>query len=337
MSGEEQEKKHRFMVRAISLWILASIFLARFSLGQDKKERSPVLSSLSFQLSGYTQFLYAYWDKGIDSFSIRRARLSLTGEVVKKIRFKLQTELVKSPVLLEAQVDFLFNPMLSLRIGQYYVPFSLENTTSDSELDTLDRSQVVEKLAPSRDRGSSGRDIGAMLFGKFSIVEYMAGVFNGSGINKADTNKQKDISARVILHPVEFLSVGGSLYNGRYSPTEGTPPVTRDRAGLEATLSLGAFSLKSEYISGKDDQTSRSGWYIQGAYFFLPKKLQAVVKWDTYDADKDISSDRSDVLTLGLSWFLSEKTKLVVNYDVDRKEGEGTTNSAVFVQFQVGF
>lgn len=337
MSGKEQEKKHKFRVRAIGLWILASIFLARFSLGQDKNEQSPVLSSLKFQLSGYTQFLYAYWDKGVDSFSIRRARLSLTGEVVKKIRFKLQAELVKSPVLLEAQVDFQFDPKLSLRIGQYYVPFSLENTTSDSELDTLDRSRVVEKLAPSRDIGSSGRDIGAMIYGKFSIVEYMAGVFNGSGINKPDSNKHKDISARVVLRPLEFLSFGGSIYNGRYSRTEGTPDVTRDRAGLEATLSLGEFSLKSEYISGKDDQTSKSGWYVQGAYFFLPKKLQGVVKWDTYDADKDISSDRSDTLILGLNWFFSEKTKLVVNYDVYRKEGEGTINSAVFVQFQVGF
>lgn len=337
MSNREREKKHRFWAGTISLWILAAIFLARFSSGQDEKEPSPVLSSLSFQLSGYTQFQYAYWDKGVDSFAIKRARLSLSGDVVKKMRFKLQVEMVKSPVLLEAMVDFQFNSVWSLRIGQYYVPFSLENTTSDSEMDTINRSRVVDNLAPSRDIGSSGRDIGAMLFGKFSVVEYMAGVFNGSGINKADTNEQKDIGARVILRPAEFLSVGGSLYNGRHSPAEGTPPVTRDRVGLEAALNLGAFSLKSEYISGEDGQTFRSGWYAQGTYFILPEKVQAAIKWDTYDADKDMPSDRSDVFAFGINWFFSARTKLMINYSLYRKEGEGTTNSAIFVQFQAGF
>jgi phosphate-selective porin len=337
MPEQAKEKKMQSKNQIAVLLILGLIFCAGLAVGQEKKDQPSVTSSRSFQLSGYTQFLYAYWNEGVDSFSIRRARLSLTGEVVKKIRFKLQTEMVKSPVLLEAMLDFQFNPKLALRIGQYYVPFSLENTTSDSELDTLNRSQVVDKLAPSRDIGSSGRDIGVMLFGKFSIFEYQGGVFNGSGINKLDTNKHKDISARVVLHPVEFLSFGGSVYNGRYNETEGAPEVTRNRAGLEATLSLGEFSLKSEYISGKDDQVSKSGWYIQGAYYVLPEKLQAVVKWDTYDADKDVSSNRTDLLTLGLNWFFSEKTRLVANYAVYGKEGEGTVNSAVFVQFQVGF
>jgi phosphate-selective porin len=176
-----------------------------------------------------------------------------------------------------------------------------------------------------------------MVLGKFSIVEYMAGVFNGAGINKLDTNKEKDLSARLVLHPTKNLAVGGSIYNGRDSATEGVPPVTRDRAGIEALLTVGRFSLKSEYISGKDDQVSKSGWYIQGLFNVIPKKLQAVARWDTYDKDRDVSLNRSDTLTLGGTWFLSEKTKFMVNYALYRKEGEGTTNQALLVQFQAGF
>ena len=294
-------------------------------------------SSLAFRLSGYTQFLYTNWDKGTDSFSIPRARLTLSGELLKNIRFKIQIDGVKSPALIDANVDFLFNPAYGLRIGQYYVPMSLENNTSDADMDTILRSLVVNALAPSRDIGSQGRDIGAMFMGRYSIAEYYFGIFNGAGINKLDTNKAKDLGGRLILHPMEALSVGGSFYQGRHNPVQNGPDLTRDRLGLEAAWLPGKFSLKSEFISAKDDQTSKSGWYLQGGYFMLPKKLQAIFKWDTYDKDLDATADRADLLTLGVNWFLKDRTKLVVNYNLYRKEGEGTTNQSISVQFQAAF
>jgi phosphate-selective porin len=327
-------KQHVF---GIGVFILAGIVLSGAAAGQDKKEPPPVTSTRSFRLSGYTQFLYNYWDKGVDSFSIPRARLTLSGELLKNVRFRIQIDGVKSPALIDANVDFLFNPAYGLRIGQYYVPMSLENNTSDAEMDTILRSQVVNALAPSRDIGSQGRDIGAMFMGRYSIAEYYLGVFNGSGINKLDTNKAKDLGARLILHPIESLAVGGSFYNGRNNPVQNGPDVTRDRFGLEASWMMDKFSLKGEFISAKDDLTSKSGWYLQGGYFVLPKKLQALAKWDTFDKDRDASADRADLFTLGVNWFLWEKTKLMVNYNLYRKEGEGTTNQAISVQFQAAF
>jgi phosphate-selective porin len=317
--------------------ILAGLILSAAASGQDKKEPPPVTSSRSFRLSGYTQFLYTNWDKGTDSFSIPRARLTLSGELLKNVRFRIQIDGVKSPALIDANVDFLFNPAYGLRIGQYYVPMSLENNTSDSEMDTILRSQVVNALAPSRDLGSQGRDIGAMFMGQYSIAEYYLGVFNGAGINKLDTNKAKDVAGRLILHPLESLAIGGSFYKGRNNPVPNGPDVTRDRIALEAAWSWGEFSLKSEFISAKDDLISKSGWYLQGGYFVLPKKLQAMIKWDTYDKNRDVSADRTDLFTLGVNWFLWEKTKLMANYNLYRTEGEGTTNQAISVQFQAAF
>jgi len=281
--------------------------------------------------------LYTYWDKGTDSFSIPRARLTLSGELLKNVRFRIQLDGVKSPALLDANVDFLFNPAYGLRIGQYYVPVSMENNTSDSDMDTILRSQVVIALAPSRDIGSQGRDIGAMFMGRYSIAEYYLGVFNGAGINKLDTNKAKDLAGRLILHPVQTLAIGGSFYNGRHNPVQNGPDMSRTRAGLEAAWLPGKFSLKGEFISAKDDLTSKSGWYLQGGYFVLPKKLQAILKLDAYDKDLDATADRTDLLTLGVNWFLKDKTKLMVNYNLYRREEEGTTNQAISVQFQAAF
>jgi phosphate-selective porin len=328
-------QKPRFF--GIGLIVSTALALSGAASGQGKKEPPPVTSSRSFKLSGYTQFLYTYQDKGNDSFSIPRARLTLSGELVKNIRFRIQIDGVKSPALIDANVDFLFNPAYSLRIGQYYVPMSLENNTSDSEMDTILRSQVVNALAPSRDIGSQGRDIGAMFMGRYSIAEYSLGVFNGAGINKLDTNKAKDVSGRLILHPVESLAVGGSFYKGRNNPVQNGPDLTRDRIAFEAAWVTGPYSLKGEFISGKDDQTSKSGWYLQGGYFVLPKKLQALVKWDTYDKNRDAAADRADLFTLAVNWFIWEKTKLAANYNLYRAEGQGTTNQAVSIQFQAAF
>ncbi len=319
------------------LALLTGLLPAGLAKAQEKKDQPPVTSSRSFQLSGYTQFLYTYWDKGVDTASIPRARLTLSSEIVKNIRFKIQVDAVKSPALIDAQLDFLLKPYLTLRVGQYYVPFSSENTTSDSDLDLVQRSQVVNSLAPSRDIGSQGRDIGVSVTGKYSVLEYQAGVFNGAGINKADTNKWKDLSGRLVIRPAKFISVGGSLYSGHHSQNETAPLVARDRAGLEAALTLGEFYLKGEYIAGKDGQTSRDGWFIQGSFYFLPKKLQAVARWDTYDPNGDITLDRADIMTLGANWYLLNRTKLALNYNLYRREGEGTTNWALFVQFQAGF
>lgn len=331
--AKRQSRRTQF----IAALVLAAFLPGASAMAEEKKDQPPVTFSRSLQLSGYAQFLYTYWDKGVDSASIPRARLTLTSEIVKNIRFRIQVDAVKSPALIDANVDFLFNPAYSLRIGQYYVPMSLENNTSDSEMDTILRSQVVNALAPSRDIGSQGRDIGVMLMGRHSIAEYYIGVFNGAGMNKLDTNKAKDLAGRLILHPLQTLAIGGSFYSGRHNPVQNGPDVNRGRAGLEAAWMAGSLSFKGEFISAKDDITSKSGWYIQGGYFILPKKLQGIVKWDSYDKDWDATADRADLLTLGINWFILGKTKLAINYNLYRKEGEGTTNQAVSAQFQAAF
>jgi phosphate-selective porin len=335
----DQGKKwlQRRVVQVMGLLGLTILFGSALAVGQETREPLPVTSSRSFQLTGYAQGVYSYFDQGTDTFIIRRARLALTGDLTKSIKLKLQVDAVRSPVLVDAQIDVSFKPYFNLRIGQFYLPFSRENRTSAGDLDTVLRAQVVEKLGPGRDIGSLGRDIGVMVVGKASIVEYMAGIFNGAGINKLDTNEHKDLAGRAVVNPVKCLFVGGSVYSGRYSPAQGEPEVTRDRAGLEALLTLGPAAFRSEYIAGKDDLTSKSGWYLLGLYNVLPKRLQAVARWDSYDPNRDAAADRADILTVGGNYFFSGKTKVMINYVHYRQETKGMTNWALLLQFQAGF
>ena len=316
---------------------LGLVVCVGLGVAQDKKEQPPVTASSRFQLSGYTQMGYVYSSPGISTFLIRRARLSFSGEIIKNLRFRIQADAVKSPVLIDAYFDYSFKPYLVFQVGQFYVPFGLESCYPDSQLDTILRAQVSDLLAPGRDILAQGRDIGIQASGAHSIFEYYAGIFNGSGINKADTNKNKDYVVKLLLHPAKFLALGGSYYGGQYSAKDGDPAVTRDRAGFQGTLTFGQFFLTSEYIWGKDDQVSKSGWYVKGLYNILPKRLQGIVRWDSYNPGPAIAANRSDRLTLGGNWLFTDKTKLLINYQHDWLRETGLTSWSLLTQFQIGF
>jgi phosphate-selective porin len=264
-------------------------------------------------------------------------RLSLTGEILKNLRFKFQVDALKSPLLLDAYLDWGFHSAASVRVGQFKIPFSMESQTSSADLDLINRTQVVSKLAPGWDIGSYGRDIGITLFGKTAFLEYTVGVFNGSGINKTDADDNKDWAGRLVIHPISFLTLAAAGYNGKTIPSAGAAPVTRARLGLEAALLLDAMSLKGEFIQGQDGDTMKQGWYVQGGYFVLPKQLQGVVRFDSYDKDRNASLDRTDVWTLGVNWILAARTKLTLNCEITRDESGKTTNKALIAQFQAAF
>jgi len=319
--------------------VISCLVLPGGLLGQEKKEPAPLTAAAPLRLTGFSQFLYTDWDKGVDGFSARRIRFSLSGELFKNVNYKIQVDGVKSPMILDAIVEFKLIPEVGLRVGQFKVPFSMENLTSSSDLDTINRSTPEERLAPGRENKMNGRDIGAALFGKWSVLEYALGVFNGSGIDTKDNNSEKDIGGRVVIRPVDFLAVGAAFYRGRTSAAAGAPAYDRDRTGLELTVLHGPFSLKSEYIYAKDEvnKLERSGWYVQGGWFLIAKKLQAVLKLDGYDADRSKSDNRTNLWTVGLNWFLTAKSKLQVNYELYKLEGGKTDNSAFLVQLQAGF
>jgi hypothetical protein len=332
-----EKTARRTLIRSGWLPLVMAVLAPGLVRAEEPKE-SPVVTALkSLRLGAYAQVYAAAWDEDTDTFSLRRARIALSGELVKNLRFRLNFDVVKSPALLDAEVEFEPSKIVGLKFGQFRLPFSLESFTSTSDLDMVNRSIVVDTLAPGRDNGSSGRDIGLAFFGNYSVLEYMFGLFNGAGINKTDTNDHKDWSGRVILRPVKFLSVGGSLYRGMQSASPSVPLVRRDKEGLEAALTVKGFSIKSEYIHAQDDIVSKAGWYAQAGLFALPGKLQTLLRYDFLDLDRAVPADAKNVITVGVNWFIKGRTKLQVNYELHRLEAGGTEKSGLLAQFQAGF
>lgn len=318
---------------------LLLLLAARPAAAEDApKQDSPLLTALKgLKLGGYAQFSGASWDPGADTFQLRRARLSLGGAIVKDLTFKLSVDLVKSPALLDAQIDYAPFREAGLRFGQFLVPFSLDNVTSVADIDMVNRPAAVEALAPSRDIGSSGRDVGLAAFGRWTIAEYAVGLFNGSGLNKADADGHKDFSGRLVLHPVRGLSLGGSLYRGRRSPAEGEPLAERNKEGLEALYGAGRVTLKAEYIHARDGLVSKSGWYVLAGVFALPGRLQGLVRYDVLDLDRAVADNGRSLVTFGVTWTIAGRTKLQVNYEIHRLESGGREKSGLLAQFQAAF
>jgi phosphate-selective porin len=319
------------------LFILAAFFVSVAARAGEAKGSvvETVLGGL--KLAGFAQVQACDWDRDVDSFSIRRARLSLTGDVTKTVRFKLGVDLTKPQILLDAVVEFEPMKAIGLRAGQFLLPFSLESLTSVTALDTINRSTTEEALAPGRDNSSSGRDIGVAAFGRFAFVEYIVGLFNGAGIDTLDTNSHKDFCGRVVVRPLRCLSLGGSLYRGKQSATPDDPLLRRDKEGLDAALSLAGFSLKSEYIHARDDLVSKSGWYVQAGCFVLRGKIEAVLKYDALDLNRAVAGDGTSVITAGVNWQAAEKVRLQVNYEIHRLETGGREKSGLLAQLQAGF
>ncbi len=317
--------------------VLALFFVPLAAAAQETAAKPAVTSSRAFTLSGYGQALYSAEDPGIDGWSIRRARLVLTSDLLKNVHFKVQMDLVKSPALIDLFLEFNLHEAASIRVGQFKVPFSLEMTTSSGDLDMVNRSQPVNKLSPSLDIGGGGRDIGAVVFGKAAFLEYTLGFFNGSGANKADTNEKKDLAGRLVIRPVSFLSIGASYYDGAYSASAGAPASVRDRFGADFAFLLGPYSLKADFIQAEDGGTLRRGWYAQGGYFVLPKVLQGLVRFDSFDPDASAAGDRLDTWTVGVNWFLAGRTKLQINYEQMQTESGATARKSLLIHLQGAF
>ncbi len=324
---------------------------------QEEKETQKeftVISGKPIKISGYTQVRYRQ-DKSInDTFDIRRARLDIKGDITERFDYRTQLEFggTSGPFLLDATINYKVNPYIKLTTGQFKIPFSQENLISSPKLETINRSQIVEALVA---RGTdvignqNGRDIGLQASGSFwqkeniYLFDYALGVFNGAGINRADTNEQKDIIGRLVFRPIKDFTVGTSYYLGDYTVATATslsPVVRKDarrRIGTEFSYVKDPFSLKGEYIKGNDGATNKDGWYLQTGYYFIPKKFQGVFKFDTYDPNTKLEKNETNVYTLGGNWYFNKWAFLQVNYELKDEQAKETDNNALTGQLTLQF
>lgn len=287
------------------------------------EKRSQVWDKLkpAFKVSGYIQAGYDYlWNEDgttTSTFHLRRARISLQGDIYKgakgaKASYRLQIDLCKELPIMDLWVKYQPINQFGVQFGQFKVPVSIENTDYNAtKLEFINYANTVQRLVrmSSSDLqgiNSSGRDIGAMLYGGFikkdgySIINYEVGVFNGSGINTKDKNKSKDIAARLTIQPLQKLKIAAYYMGGETDASsliEKYPTMVVDNSGVN-TKYLGynryggGFDFnnkhifaRSEYIGGQTGAMRSEGVYAQVGYKFL-NKCSVGVRFDYFDENK---------------------------------------------------
>jgi len=176
----------------------------------------------SLRVGGLLQGDYRYYDYDSEDpdknkFDIRRARLFLQGWLTSHFEYKFEYEFqgAGSRRLLDAYGDVHLLPYLSVRLGQFKEPFSLEQVTKDKNIVFAERSMGYY-LTPRR-------DVGAVLHASVwdDRVNYGLGLFNGDGEDDAAGGDvdEPEFTGRLVFAPfrtwglswLEDFQFGGSL------------------------------------------------------------------------------------------------------------------------------
>jgi hypothetical protein len=290
-------------------------------------------SSPPVKLSGYLQARETY-QEGIGlTATINRARLAASGSATGNITWRIQGEFRtgsvgtgKASVSLQDAYVRWAKDRIGVQAGQFKTPFTREFLTSLAELETADRSTVVDSLAPKR-------DIGVMadyaLGGRGVVI---VGVFNGEGQNVTVNRDSSALAvARVAVRPLPFLALGTNV--ARYF---------RDstRYGADASLESPWVILRGEYVGQHHDQVigDDKGWYALAAAPVRPW-VEPVLKYEWFDRPTVPRGARKNrAWTVGANLFpWGKATRFTLEY-ISRSVGEpGLRQSGALAQAQVIF
>lgn len=309
-------------------------------------------------------------EKSATTFRLRRAEIRLKGEIIPKtIAFQIMIDPARvlefqdttidvegqdpppaTPGTVEVQqpngavsamqdfyVTFL-SDYADASIGQFKIPLSWEGYNSASKIIMPERSLSSRRWGDRRDLGVRvEKKLGDHFF-------YQAGVFNGEGQNRADTNNQKDVALRLEGYPIEGIMIGGVGYAGVGERDE---PTTKDRVEGDVRVELANALLQAEYIrawDGPSDGTRVKGHGMYGVvgYTFFDR-LQPVVRIGYVDPDLDgdaaegNSTDEVVHYEAGLNYYIQkQEAKLQLSYSFYDFEDTASRGEAIFAA-QVSF
>ena len=265
-------------------------------LAQEQTPLNQVVNTLKerISLSGYAQLGYTYDDAANpdNTFDIKRIIFMAHGRITDRWTCDFMYDFYNGGMLLEVYTDYQLLPGLKARIGEFKVPYTIENELSPTTVELINcYSQSVCYQAGVS--GSvvacgmtSGRDIGAMIHGGLlnDLLYYKQAVMNGQGLNIKDKNNQKDIIGNLMVNPLKWLSVGGSFIKGTGhavadSEITGIPAgenYTKNRWSIGGIITASPISLRSEYLAGKDGTVFCFFFFVFFCFLFLcHRKLPA--------------------------------------------------------------
>lgn len=181
-------------------------------------------------------------------------------------------------ILQDYYISF-FSEYADVSLGQFKIPVSLEGYGAASKLLFPERSIVSRSFGDQRDLGIKiEKKLGKHFY-------YYAGLFNGEGQNKLDSNAQKDAALRLEVYPIDGITIGAVGYAGLHNRT--TTATTKDRLEADFKLDLANVLVQAEYIHGWDGPTAVARKESAGIYavlgYTIADKVQPLFRIGRFD------------------------------------------------------
>lgn len=273
------------------------------SNGNGLKIESPD-GEYSLKINGFAQVDAAAFDDDRldqpDGTTLRRARLSASGNLTKNFKYKLENDFANNAsALTDVYLEYAGLDPVSIMVGQFKEPFSLETLTSDLFTSFIERASPTA-FSPDRKIGAMISTRGDSPIGNYTV--WLGGFGAGTGTASTD-DESKDLTGRITLAPIAearrviHLGAAGSyratdkagndIYRISSKPENNISSANAvdtgasgvsfvDHAtllGLEAAGVYGPVSIQGEYMqadltreTGLQDVTY-NGYYVEASYF----------------------------------------------------------------------
>lgn len=208
-------------------------------------------------------------------------------------------------------VEYLLSNSIRLKGGLALTPFGIYNEIHDATPTYL---SVRPPLGIYKTTSVGGH----AMFPKFSTglfalgsyftkgdfnLNYVLYIANGENFSKneaeKDENSNKAIGGRVMISPINGLTVGGSYYAGK-KQTAAT--VEEDHTAWigSAAYTFHPIGLRAEYALSDLGDTTQVGWYGEASYAI--RKFTPYLRYGTFDPNDDTDNDEWTELVYGINY-----------------------------------
>jgi len=217
-------------------------------------------------------------------FQLHRRRAGIEGTLFERVTFQIERELRRGGPWRDVYANVEVAEAFELRAGKFKMPFGLEQTTSTTDLDFVNRTLGSQALTPAR-------EVGVMAHGRAGrLLEYEAGLFRNDGENarlrepvfllpdEVLTERSRSLAVRLVTTP--WGRGGGARPRVGIALTSSTIPEglnslrgrsvfdtvfaprmyvrgTRARVGLEGEWDPGPLGFRGEYIRVAEERVGQ--------------------------------------------------------------------------------
>jgi hypothetical protein len=237
-----------------------------------------------------------------------------------------------SDILLDAQATIAPVKDLSFSMGQFKVPFSTDNLRGGASIDFVNR-PLLTNVAPAL------RDIGFM--GSYKIkgstpIDVSAGLFNGTGQNKAEGDRSSNYVSRVNVGIIKGLNAAANYYGGTNAGSDLSIVDLGVDWAVDQFFVDGEYAMRDSKTLGTTLSSSSYFAYVLYNLQFVDSEIKSIVpavRYESFDPNTSVSSNEVGRITLGVAVEFAKVSyaQFRINYEkYDYKNGTPNPNKLIF-------